>query len=425
MNRELIKLEMSRHYWAITEEAFDGICNFLDSDTEMKSEDFHVENEKPVSYFGEPVQGSYYSYRTGDIGLIMIDGPIIPRATFFSSISGAVSIDVLSDEFKAFEEDPTINEIVLLMDTPGGSVTGTSDFSALVKSSEKPTTAFGWMAASAGYEIASATDTIVAPPTGMFGSIGTMLTSRDDSEAQEKRGIRTYRVISDQSPNKNASLGTEKGQATAQIFINDLADAFIENVASNRGKTSEEVINTFGGGAMFAAGRAKSVGMIDQITDFDSFIKSKTENETQPKNLFGFSTNNEEGKTNMSEENTVQTLDKEAIVKTERERIQGIEALASMSEGKHPEIVSAVHDKINSVKFDADMTKESAEVLVLRAINDAQGKLISKFDADHKTVNKVAEHVSTASGDDAPTAEEAKNKARGNDLIAAALEGNR
>lgn len=429
MNRELIKLEMSRHYWAITDNAFDGICNFLESNAEMSTEDFHRENEKPVSYFGEPVQGSYYSYRNGNIGLMMIDGPIIPRATFLSNISGAASIDVMSDEFKALNEDQTIKEIVFLMDTPGGSVTGISDFSALVKSSEKPTTTFGWMAASAGYEIASATDSIVAPPTGVFGSIGTMMTGQDDSEAKSKKGIRTYRVISDQSPNKNASVETENGKAAAQLLVNDLADAFIGSVAENRGKTSEEVINTFGGGALFAAARAKSVGMIDQIMDFESFMKSKTEEETQPKQLFGFSVNNTKGENQMSDETTqndVQNLDTEAIAKkAERERIQGIESLMSMSEGKHPDVVAAVRGKIDAVKYDGGMTKEAAEVHVLRAVATAQNELLSAYENNHKEVNNVAQHASAATSEEAKTAEQINRENRANGLVAAAKELNK
>lgn len=128
----------------------------------------------------------------------------------------------------------------------------------------------------------------------------------------------------------------------------------------------------------------------------------------------------------MSDANdTVQTVDTEAIAKAERERIQSIESLTNMSEGKHPSIVAAVRGKIDGVKFDAGMTKESAEILVLQEINTAQSKLISQMEADHKNVNAVAEHASIASGEEAQTTEQMKRESRADGLVAAAKELNK
>lgn len=135
----------------------------------------------------------------------------------------------------------------------------------------------------------------------------------------------------------------------------------------------------------------------------------------------------------MSDENkdvkaeaTVQpTLDAEAIAKAERERIQSVEALAKMSDGKHPSIVAAVREKVDSVKYDAGVNIDAAEMMVLKTINAAQDKLLAEFAADHKQVNAAAEHTAKATAEEAKTKQQAEHDARTNELVAAAKESNK
>ena len=425
MNRELIKLEMSRHYWAITDLAMRGIVDFVEAESQLEFDSFHSIEEKPSAYFGEQVDGTYYSYKNGTVGVLEIDGPIIPRATWISQVSGITSIDVLTNEYKAMLADESVKEIVLVMDTPGGVSTAISDFASLIKNGGKKTTAFTWMAASAGYWIASAADEIVSPVGGMVGSIGVVMSYTDTSARDEKSGIKTYEIVSSQSPNKRANPQTDTGRVVVQQLLDDLASGFISQVADNRGVTEQKVMESFGAGAVFAEQRALSVGMIDRVSDFESFMNEKTSN--QPKQIFGFSVNNNEGETTMTEQNqeTVQTLDAEAVAKAERERIQSIESLASMTEGKHPSIVAAVRGKLDAIKFDAEMTKEKAELEALRAMTVAQDKLVTELESEKSEVNAVAEHASAANTEDAKTTEQIKREARANGLLAAAKELNK
>lgn len=409
--RAFIKLEMSRHHWAITQEALRGIVSFIEDDSELSFELFHNEENKPSAYFGEMVEGSYHSYRSGNIGVISIDGPIIPRATWLSQISGIASIDILTDEYKAFLEDSTIEEIVLVMDTPGGVTTGISDFASLIKSSEKKTTAFAWMAASAGYWIASACDQIVCPVGGMTGSIGVVTGYVDDTERDKKNGVKRMEFVSSQSPNKRANPETESGRVVVQQLLDDLADGFISTVAENRNTTVENVIKSFGGGAVFAEQRALEVGMIDSVMDFESFINSKIKEEKQPAKGFGFSM---EGKENMSDDKD-KTLSSEEIAKAERERIQSVESLTSLAEGKHPDVVKAAKEKVDSIKFDAGISLDKAESLVLKAISGAQDTLIKGLSADKEEGKKTA----VATSKPVPPKATGSSEAGTNELLAA------
>lgn len=252
--------EIERTHWAITVEALDGIYKAVESG--LSEEDYKLfhksealsdfNSEKPMIIDGN--------------GILVINGPIIPRATAFSKASGIVAIDKLTADFKALEKDESVKEIRFLVDSPGGSTTGISDFANLIKASIKPTKSFiVGQAGSAAYWIISATDWIASTDTGLPGSIGAVLIySKNDNQTRE--------IISAQSPMKRANPETKEGKQVLQQIVNDLADVFIETVALNRNVSVETVLNNFGRGAMVIAKKALEVGMIDEITTIDAFL---------------------------------------------------------------------------------------------------------------------------------------------------------
>lgn len=73
-------------------------------------------------------------------------------------------------------DDPTVAAVVLRVDSPGGSAVASDSIAAVVrriKAEGKPVVcSMGDLAASGGYMIAAACDTIVAQPTTITGSIG-------------------------------------------------------------------------------------------------------------------------------------------------------------------------------------------------------------------------------------------------------------
>lgn len=258
--------EIERLHWAITPEALDGIRKAVDGglsaddyalfhkSTEIEAFD-SAEESKPLVVDGK--------------GIIVINGPIVPRATAFTKVSGLVAIDKLTEDFKTLEADDMVDEIRFLVDSPGGAVTGVSDFAQLVKASKKKTSAFiVGQAASAAYWIISAVDKIVSSDTGLSGSIGVVMTyykGGKDGEGQ---------ILSAQSPDKRADPETKEGRAILQKLVNEIADVFIGAVAENRGVTVETVLKDFGRGAMFVAKRASSVGMIDEVMTINEFMTS-------------------------------------------------------------------------------------------------------------------------------------------------------
>lgn len=403
--------EMHNHQWAITVPAFRAILSVLDG-IELSEDDikhFHsvdaVQKERMFSSFGRRVEGSLYSSIDGDVGYLMIDGPIIPRATWMSEASGLVSLDVLSSEFISMRDNPGISTIAQMLDTPGGAITGVSDYSALVKACEKKTVSWAWCAASAGYDIAAAADQIVSPSSGETGSVGVVCSLTDRKKSDEKRGIRHVEIVSSQSPDKRPDDETPEGRSVYQKIVDDLASDFVSRVAENRGVDEEHVLEHFGKGSIVVAKRALAAGMIDKIQDLHEFKSSLKQS-----GGFGDSIN----LSAMAEDDTPKEgkdMDKEKLKAEhpdlfneisedaraeERERIQGIEALAGKLKNPLPAVKAAVVAAIDGAKFDPATTAESFGGELLEVVTGAQAKAMEDVAEPRRQAAENASHVSTA-----------------------------
>lgn len=261
--------EIERTQWAITSEALNGILKAVEHG--LTSEDYELFHKSEALSDFDANKPTIIDGR----GLIVINGPIIPRATALSKSSGIVSIDKLAADFKALEADKSVKEIRFLIDSPGGSITGISDFAKLIRASRKPTVAFiAGEAASAAYWIASAADRIVSTDTGLAGSIGVILRVGMSGDRE---------IISSQSPNKRPNINTKEGRAVVQSLVNELADVFVGVVAENRGVSTDTVLDKFGRGGMLVASQALAVGMIDEISTLDEFMSGEKEYDKEHK----------------------------------------------------------------------------------------------------------------------------------------------
>jgi ClpP class serine protease len=244
---------------------------------------FHTARKEAfIGDIGERSEGQDLVRIRNNVGILDIDGPIVHRASGVSKISGLTSIEGLGREFQELEANPEIDTIILLMDTPGGVVAGTSEFADMVAKCKKYTAAYIYgAAASAGYWIASAADKIISSDVGAVGSIGVVMTA----EIEENEKIK---IISSQSKNKQLSLKSKEGKAQAQEVVDDMADVFINTVAENRNTTRENVLKNYGQGKIFVANKALKLGMIDEIGTLKSVLeKHDKESRNEPVMIHG------------------------------------------------------------------------------------------------------------------------------------------
>lgn len=133
-------------------------------------------------------------YRVLDSGVAVIDifGVLAHLGGFQADSSYIQGYDGLARQLDAALSDPTVRAILLNIDSPGGEVAGAFQLADQIHAarSVKPIAAVaGDLAASAGYLIASAAETVSVTPTGMVGSIGVVTSHVDMSKAIAGMGM--------------------------------------------------------------------------------------------------------------------------------------------------------------------------------------------------------------------------------------------
>jgi signal peptide peptidase SppA len=208
------------------------------------------------------------------IAIVSVSGPLTPRGSWFGS-----SLSAIAAQVSRAAADPDVAGIVLDVDSPGGTVAGTSEAAAAVAAAaqQKPVIAcVNTLAASAAYWIASQASEIVMSPSADVGSIGAMVMHVDYSKALEDAGIHVTMVRSEQSPKKNESHPfaplSDEARANLQSRVNDSGADFIRAVAGGRKVSQAKVKEEFGQGRMFGAKDAMSRGMADRVATLDQVI---------------------------------------------------------------------------------------------------------------------------------------------------------
>jgi len=228
--------------------------------------DGHIERQaEATARMGERAPSTRTASMRDGIGILPVLGPIFPRSNLMT-LSGATALDQVAADLRALQANPEIRNILMVMDTPGGAVSGANDMGQLIASSEKPIAVHvTGMCCSLGYWLASqAAGGISTDPTGVVGSIGVLMTA-SYQEGPDQNGRRAVDIVSSNAPNKRPDLSTEEGQAQIRQMLDGIESVFISNVARGRGVTEATVRNEFGAGGTKTGKQAKEAGMIDRI----------------------------------------------------------------------------------------------------------------------------------------------------------------
>ena len=215
---------------------------------------------------------------SGSVAVLPLHGMIVPRADLLSEISGAVSVEAFTREFRAAVADPAVTSILIDIDSPGGDAQMIPELAAEIRAARdvKPIVAVANpMAASGAYWIASAAGELVVTPSGDVGSIGVYTAHTDLSAAQEKAGIKTTLVSAGEykvERNPFAPL-SEEAQQAMQDRVDAIYKSFVAEVAKGRDVSVDTVRNDFGKGRMLLAPLAKEAGMVDRVGTFDETLQ--------------------------------------------------------------------------------------------------------------------------------------------------------
>jgi protease-4 len=205
----------------------------------------------------------------------------------FSSSSGRVALveisGVIGDsediirQLKKYDKDNSVKAIVLRIDSPGGSVAPSQEIYNQVlkiKDGGKPVVvSMGSTAASGGYYIACAGDTLLANPGTLTGSIGVIIDFLTFQGLMEKVGIQHEVVKSGELKDVGnySRQMTEKERAMMQSAINDVYNQFVEAVSESRNIDIDQV-EEIADGSIFTGNQALELGLVDKLGGLEDAI---------------------------------------------------------------------------------------------------------------------------------------------------------
>jgi protease-4 len=190
------------------------------------------------------------------------------------------------------EEDDAVKAIVLRVDSPGGTVSGSDEIhhrlATLVEKRDIPVVvSMGGIAASGGYYVAMANrgkdDVIFAEPATLTGSIGVIIPHFDVSQALRKFDIRDDSIAS--GPLKEMLSVTkdrtpelaEKERKLIQELVDDMFRRFKEIVKAGRPKLDDAAVDRVATGQIFTARQALEAGLVDRIGFLEDAIDRAVE----------------------------------------------------------------------------------------------------------------------------------------------------
>lgn len=195
---------------------------------------------------------------------------------------GGTTYGSIQDSIAQAAADPNVREIILLVDSPGGEVTGLPETADAIyrAAQDKPVTAMvTGMAASAAYYLTSQANHVMLTPSGSVGSVGVIMLHADVSKLLADMGVNVTAIFAGQYKTEFWPFFplTDEAKASAQTQIDGLYQGFLDAVKRGRGgrATKAGIDSNFGDGRMLDAGEAVAAGMVDMVANVRDAFKSR------------------------------------------------------------------------------------------------------------------------------------------------------
>jgi protease-4 len=390
----------------------DALLNFVDPDTTsvtLRTNPWTGEKIIPTVKAGGQ-----------NIALIPIIGPLTKYGDACS-----MGMQEYSHFISTALQDEKIHGLVLIMDTPGGTVDGTPELASLIKNASKPVGVFGdGMVASAGVWIASQADVIVGNknnPTA-FGSIGVLMVNHDYSNVVESGRAPKMTIIRAPGSDEKALLNpiepmTDELLASVKEELKSIREEFVSTVKAGRGERIDAKFPGLFTGQMLDLQKAKSAGLIDSIGNLSTAI-NKVAEMVREKNRQGKSgASAPSANTEMKFPKLSRLFSGEAwnkVASAFAEDQAPLEATEQKVAELEANLQKATEANDASTKKIAELEKSVSDLNgQVSALTAEKATLITeKADLQTKLDKKPAGHATTSTADEDPGQEEKKSKYR-------------
>lgn len=227
--------------------------------------------------------------KTSGMAIVSLAGPMVKRASPVMKWFGFTGSNDVRAALRAAVADDDVQQVMLRIDSPGGTVDGTAELAEDVRKAAAVKPVFAQVdgtAASAAYWVASQATGIFAGRMDLTGSIGVRMMIYDFSAMFEEAGIRAVPI--DTGPFKSAGAQgthlTEDQQAYFQGLVDDTFSEFKRAVQTGR-QLSDSQFAAVGDGRVFSAPDALELGLIDRIQTIDETVSRHRQQVTRKARL--------------------------------------------------------------------------------------------------------------------------------------------
>lgn len=235
-----------------------------------KKHNFHLYNIEDMVIAQAEEQ---HSGKDGQVAVYYAEGAIDDED---STQPGAIHAPQVCKELRELAEDDDVKAVVLRVNSPGGSAFGSEQIwheVVNIKKKKPVIVSMGDYAASGGYYISCAADTIVADATTLTGSIGIFGMIPNAKGLADKVGIHFDGV----STNKHSGLSVfepldTESRAAMQANIERGYRLFVKRCADGRGMTVQ-AIDSIGQGRVWTGEMAKQRGLVDLLGGLDKAVE--------------------------------------------------------------------------------------------------------------------------------------------------------
>ncbi len=199
------------------------------------------------------------------LAVVYFNGVIVDGEGSLDDVGG----DWYARELRALRFDESVKAVVIRVNSPGGSAFASEvlrDEIARLAEQVPVIVSMGGTAASGGYWVATAADTVLAQPTTLTGSIGVFGVFFNLKEMASKQGVYFDGV----STGPFAGLGTvtrplnDRELTRLQESVDGTYERFIDLVARGREMTPEAV-EAIAGGRVWTGQQALRLGLVDRL----------------------------------------------------------------------------------------------------------------------------------------------------------------
>lgn len=228
----------------------------------------HMQSEAADPQMASPSERRLQAAHDTGVYILPVHGVLVSRNTHLDPCYSMTSYEEIRGMLNAALNDPSVEHIVLDIDSPGGSTLGCFELVDDIYAARtiKPITAISNFGAySAGFAIASAASSLIVSRSSGVGSVGVIARHVDLSKRHEQQGIKITSIFAGARKDDLASHVplTEAAEQWLTDLVNEHYETFTNIVARNRGMSVASVKETEAG--VFFGQKAVDLGFADSV----------------------------------------------------------------------------------------------------------------------------------------------------------------